>query len=420
MNRRIVVTGMGAVTPVGNNLQETWQNLINGRSGVGAITYFDHRAHNVHIAGEARAWDPLAHFSRKELRRTDPFARFAIVAAREAVAQARLKITDDNRYRVGVLVGSGVGGLGTYTEEFKVLAGKGPSRISPLLIPLIIIDSAGTRIAMEFGMRGPNYAVVSACSTGANAISTAYYHLRASAADVMVAGGSEAAITPMGIAAFDRMRALSHRNDEPQRASRPFDVQRDGFVMGEGAGVMVLETLEHALKRGAVPLAELIGYGSTNDAYHIAAPLDTGEGAAAAMRAAFADANIQPSDVDYINAHGTSTSLNDPIETAVIKEVLGEHAYNVPVSSIKSMIGHTLGAAGAIEALASIQAIRAGIVPPTINYEFPDPKCDLDYVPNVAREANIRVAVSNSFGFGGHNSVLVFRKYEDEGSTDEH
>ncbi len=413
MARRVVVTGMGAISPLGLDVPTLWQGLVEGRSGIGPITMFDATGHDTRIAAEVKGFDPLNYMDRKEARRTDRFVQMALAAAQEAFRQSGLQIDDGLAERVGVIMGSGIGGFSTLWEQFKVLLEKGPGFISPFLVPMMITDMAAGQLAIRYGAKGINFVTTSACSSSANAIGEASEAIRRGVADVMFTGGTEAPILSMAVAGFNAARALSTRNDDPQRSSRPFDAQRDGFVMGEGGVVLILELLEHALRRGAPILAEIIGYGSTCDAYHVSAPSPGGEGAARSMQMALASAGIQPDDVDYINAHGTSTQLNDVSETQAIKAVFGEHAYRIPISSTKSMVGHLLGAAGAIEAVASIQTIRTGTIHPTINYEFPDPQCDLDYVPNQARRADVRVVLSNSFGFGGHNVTLVFARYDE-------
>ena len=409
--RRVVVTGLGAISPLGLDFPTTWQNLVAGRSGVAPITLFDASAYKTRIAAEVKGFDPNARFGQREARRMDRFMQFAVVAAEEAVRHAQLPLEAIDRQRAGVVMGSGIGGIGTMFEETRTLLEKGP-RVNPFLVPRMLADSGPGIVAIRFGLQGPNLAVVTACASGTNAVGEATHIIRRGDADVMLAGGAEAAITPLALAGMSVIGALSTRNDEPEKASRPFDAQRDGFVMGEGAAFLVLESLEHAQRRGARILAEVVGYGSTCDAYHITAPAEDGAGAALCMRNALQSAGLRPQDIDYINAHGTSTRLNDKSETAAIKTVFGEHAYQVPVSSTKSMTGHLLGAAGALEAAFCVQALQEGVLPPTINYEFPDPECDLDYVPNQARQAAIRYAMSNSFGFGGHNATLILRRWD--------
>ncbi|BAT72112.1 3-oxoacyl-[acyl-carrier-protein] synthase II [Thermosulfidibacter takaii ABI70S6] len=408
--RRVVVTGIGCVTPLGNNVKESWEKLIKGVSGIGPITKFDASNLSSRIAGEVKNFDPTPYFDKKELKRTDPFLQYTIAAAEEAIKDSELNLDKINRDEVGVLIGSGIGGLQTIQENCQILATRGPRRISPFFIPMAIINMASAMVAMRYGFKGPQNAVVTACATGTNAIGDAFKIVQRGDAPIVIAGGAEAAICPLGVAGFSVMRALSTRNDEPEKASRPFDKERDGFVIGEGAGVLVLEDYEHAKKRGAHIYAEIVGYGMSSDAFHITMPDENGEGAALAMTRALKDAGVNPEELDYINAHGTSTPLNDKTETLAIKKVFGDYAYKLPISSNKSMIGHLLGAAGAVEAIFTIKTIEEGIIPPTINYEYPDPECDLDYVPNEAREKEVKVAMSNSFGFGGVNACLVFRK----------
>lgn len=409
---RVVVTGLGAITPLGNNVPALWEALAEGRSGVGPITQFDASDLATRIAAEVRDFDPKEHFGHKEARRLDRFMQFAVVAVEEAIADAGLVINEGNSEQIGVVIGTGIGGISTLVSQVQVLEKHGPRRVSPFFIPMILPDSAAGQVAITFGIKGPNMAITTACATGLNAIGEAAEMIRRGVIHTALCGGSEAAILPLTVAAFNVMGVLSTRNEEPQRASRPFDAQRDGFVIGEGAAILVLERLEEAQARGARIYGEVIGYGSSADAYHMAAPAVEGTGAAQAMRVALADAGLRPHDVDYINAHGTGTALNDVSETAAIKSVFGDYAYQVAVSSTKSMIGHLLGAAGAVEAIACLKALETGLIPPTINYEYPDPACDLDYVPNQARPANLRTAMSNSFGLGGHNACLIFRKFE--------
>lgn len=408
MRRRVVVTGLGAVTPLGNDVSTFWENLLTGKSGVGPITQFDASNLEVRIAAEVKDFDPVGLFGRREARRHDRFTLFALEAARQAVADAGLRFEQEDRDAVGVIIGTGIGGALTFLENYDVLLKAGPRRVSPFMIPMMMPNAAAAVIAITYGLRGPNICVSSACATGAHAIGEAAEMIRRGDAEVMICGGSEAVIHPLAVSGFANMGALSARNDEPQRASRPFDAKRDGFVLGEGAGVLVLESLEHAQARGARIYCELAGYGASCDAYHIAAPEEAGEGAALAMRRALADAGLPPEAVNYINAHGTSTPLNDRIETLAIRTVFGPHADRLAVSSTKSMIGHLMGAAGAVEAIVCVKTLETGWVHPTINYETPDPECNLDYVPNQARYLKPRVALSNSFGFGGHNGCLVF------------
>jgi len=415
--RRVVITGLGAITPLGQTVKETWENLVKGKSGVGYIDRFDTSNLPVKIAAQIRDFDPLRRLSQKEagvpIKKLDPFSIYALWAAEEAIEDSALLKGPFDPDRVGVIIASGIGGVETLEREIIVGYTKGYDRISPYLIPMMIPDMASGLIAIKYRFKGPNYCTVSACASSAHAIGDAFRLIRYGDADVMIVGGSEAPIIPTAVAGFSSMKALSTRNDEPEKASRPFDRDRDGFVMGEGAAVLVLEEYEHAMRRGAKIYAELVGYGATADAYHITAPCVDGEGAVKCMLRALEDAKLSPDEVDYINAHGTSTKLNDAVETLAIKRVFGERAYKIPISSTKSMIGHLLGAAGAIEAVATIMTIHTGIIHPTINYENPDPECDLDYVPNEARKKEVNVAISNSFGFGGHNVCLVFKKLEE-------
>ncbi len=413
MGRRVVITGLGVVSPVGSSLEKFWENLTAGKSGIGRITKFDPEGFPVQIAGEVKDFDPLEYFDRKEVRRTDPFIQFAVGAAVQAVKSSGLEESDVDKTRVGVLIGSGIGGLSTIEQQLKILWEKGPRRVSPFCVPMEIINMASGLVSIRFGYKGPNISVVTACATGTHAIGEAYRTIQYGDADVMVAGGAESCITPLAVAGFAAAKALSTRNDEPEKASRPFEKNRDGFVMGEGAGVVVLEELEHAKRRGARILAEIVGYGTSGDAYHMTAPAPEGEGAARAMENAIKDAGIKPEDIDYINAHGTSTKFNDLFETMAIKKVFGEHAYRVKISSIKSMIGHLLGAAGGVEVVSSVMTLQTGVIPPTINYEEPDPECDLDYTPNRAVKADVKYVLKNSFGFGGTNACLVLKRYED-------
>ncbi|MFZ8833091.1 MAG: beta-ketoacyl-ACP synthase II [Candidatus Caldipriscus sp.] len=415
--RRVVITGLGAITPLGQTVKETWENLVKGKSGVGYIDRFDTSNLPVKIAAQIRNFDPLKRLSQKEagvpIKKLDLFSIYALWAAEEAIEDSALLKGPFDPDRVGVIISSGIGGVETLEREIIVGYTKGYDRISPYLIPMMIPDMASGLIAIKYRFKGPNYCTVSACASSAHAIGDAFRLIRYGDADVMIVGGSEAPIIPTAVAGFSSMKALSTRNEEPEKASRPFDRDRDGFVMGEGAVVLVLEEYEHAMRRGAKMYAELVGYGATADAYHITAPCVDGEGAVKCMLRALEDAKLSPDEVDYINAHGTSTKLNDAVETLAIKKVFGERAYKIPVSSTKSMIGHLLGAAGAIEALATIMTIHTGIIHPTINYENPDPECDLDYVPNEARKKEVNVAISNSFGFGGHNVCLAFKRLEE-------
>lgn len=404
---------MGAVTPLGIGAEATWSAMIAGQSGAAPITRFDTTGHKTNFGCEVKGFDPNDFMDRKEARRMDLFAQLALASAAEAVEAAKLDDDSIDRDRVAVVYGSGMGGMAFYEQQIVKLHEGDTPRISPLFVPIIIGDIAAGHISMRWGFKGPNYAVQSACATSNNAIGIAMMHLMAGDADVVVTGGSEAPMTPAGLAGFNSMHALSTRNDAPEKASRPFDRDRDGFVMAEGAGCFVLETEEHMRKRGAEPLAELTGYGFTGDAHHLTAPAPMGEGAVRSMRAALKKAGLEPEQVDYINAHGTSTELNDSNETAAIKTVFGDHAYKLAVSSTKSMTGHLLGAAGAVELFATVQALRTGMIPPTINYENPDPDCDLHYVPNQAEERELRIAISNTFGFGGHNATLVVQRIDD-------
>lgn len=409
--RRVVVTGIGLVTPLGLTAEETWEALTAGRCGIGPITLFDAQGFDSRIAGEVKGFDPLRYMDRKEARRADRFTQFAVAAAQEALSQSSIDLSEDGGRRVAVIVGTAMGGIMTLAEEYEQLRTKGPGRVSPFLMPMMLPDMASGQLSIRLGARGPNLALVSACASGADAIGEAANLIARGEADAALAGGSEAPITPISVAGFAAAKALSTRNDDPATASRPFASGRDGFVIAEGCGMLVLEAEEHARERGARILAELAGYAATSDAYHVTQPDERGDGAVRAMQLALERAGLRPDDVNYINAHGTSTPLNDRMETLAIKRVFGEYAYHVPISSTKSMMGHLLGAAGAVEAGVCVLAIDRGVVPPTANYVEPDPECDLDYVPNVARPAVVDVAMTNSFGFGGHNSCLVFRRY---------
>jgi 3-oxoacyl-[acyl-carrier-protein] synthase II len=411
MSHRVVVTGLGVISPVGNTKEDFWNSLIAGKSGISRITYFDSSRFASQIAGEVKGFDPSSFISLKEIKRMDKFVQYAVSASKMAISDAQLNLDKEDTNRIGVLVGSGIGSLHTIEEEHKVLLEKGPSRISPFLIPMLIVNMAPGQIAISLGLKGPNSCVATACASSNHAIGDAFRILQRGEAEVMVTGGTESCITPLGVGGFCALKALSTRNDKPQAASRPFDKQRDGFVIAEGAGIVILETLEHALKRNARIYAEIVGYGMSSDAYHMTAPDPDGDGAARAMQAALNDAGLTPQDISYINAHGTSTPLNDKVETLAIKKVFGDYAKKVPISSTKSMTGHLLGAAGGIEFIACVLVIRDNIIPPTINYEFPDPDCDLDYVPNKARKANVDVAMSNSLGFGGHNATLICSRF---------
>jgi len=409
--RRVVITGVGAVTPVGNTAEEFWAALMEGRSGIGPITRFDTTGFDTRIAGELKGFDPLKYLDKKDDRKFDRFLKYAVACATMAVEDAALKTDTVDATRFGVLVGSGIGGLETLLDNAEVLRTKGPDRVSPFFIPMLIVNMASGIISMRLGAKGPNSSVVTACATGNHAIGDAAKIIERGDADVMIAGGSEAIIMPLTIAGFSQMKAMSTRNDDPAHASRPFDAERDGFVCGEGSGIIVMESLEHASRRDARIYAEIVGYGMTGDAHHMTAPDPEGDGAARAMAAALHDAGLEPSAVGYINAHGTSTPYNDKFETIAIKRVFGEHARKLAVSSTKSMTGHLLGAAGGIEAIATTFALHYGMLPPTINYEKPDPDCDLDYVPNQARKQDVEVALSNAFGFGGTNATLALRKF---------
>ncbi|MGB4871886.1 MAG: beta-ketoacyl-ACP synthase II [Candidatus Promineifilaceae bacterium] len=409
--RRVVITGMGTINPLGHDVATTWRQTAVGQSGIGPITQFDAREYKTQFAGEVKEFDPAELFGRKEARRMDRVTQFALAAAGQALAQAQLTVSDANRQRIGVMMGSGMGIMQPIIESQGVLQERGAGRVSPFFVPMMLADTPAALISIQFGLCGPNLALFTACASGNNALGEAARQVQYGVADVMLAGGSEACILPLAMAGFGVMGAISTRNDAPMEASRPFDKMRDGFVVSEGSAVLVLEALDHALARGAAIYGELVGYGTSADAYHISMPAEDGAGAAQAMRLALADAGLQPVDVDYINAHGTSTPLNDKSETAAIKQVFGDAAYTVPVSSTKSIHGHLLGATGALEAILCLQALREGLVPPTINYHTPDPDCDLDYVPDQARTADLQVAMSNTFGLGGHNATLVFRRW---------
>jgi len=409
--RRVVVTGLGALSPVGNTADEFWSSLLQGRSGVGPITKFDTDGYPTRIAGEVRNFDPLNFVDKKDARRLDPYLQYAVASSVLAVQDAMLDTGKVDGSRFGVLIGSGIGGISTLLESHRNLLEKGPDRVSPFFIPMIIANMASGLVSIRFGAKGPNSSVVTACATGNHAIGDSFKIIQRGDADEMIAGGSEAIIIPLTIAGFCSMKAMSTRNDEPTKAMRPFDATRDGFVCGEGAGIVILEALEHALARDARIYAEIVGYGMTGDAHHMTAPDPEGDGAMRAMTLALRDAGLDVSAVGYINAHGTSTPYNDKFETLAIKRVFGEHARRLAVSSTKSMTGHLLGAAGGVEAIATVLALHHGVLPPTINYETPDPECDLDYVPNQARKQNVEVALSNAFGFGGTNATLAFRTY---------
>ena len=412
MDRRVVVTGLGVISPVGNEIASFWDAIVGGESGIDKITSFDVSDFNSQIAGLVKQFNPQDYgIALRDTRRMDKFAQYAIAAAKQAIEDANLNLDKENRDRIGVLIGSGIGSLQIIEKEHKVLLKKGPSRVSPFLIPMLIVNEASGWVAITFRFKGPNSCVATACASGSHAIGDAFKIIERGDADMMIAGGTESSVTPMALAGFCALRALSCRNDEPQKASRPFDAQRDGFIMSEGAGVIVLESLEHATKRKAEIYAEITGYGMSCDAYHITAPDPDGQGAFLGIQAALQDAGLNPEEVDYINAHGTSTKLNDKIETMAIKKALGAHAKKVMVSSTKSMVGHLLGAAGGVEFLICCLAIKNSVVPPTINYECPDPECDLDYVPNLARQIPVNVVMSNSLGFGGHNATLIVKKF---------
>jgi 3-oxoacyl-[acyl-carrier-protein] synthase II len=410
---RVVVTGLGMITSLGNDLASSWEAMCQGKSGVSEITSFDTSQFRVHFAAQIKDFDPLLYMDRKEVRRNDPYEQLAIASSKQALAHAGLQITEENAADVGVYIGSGIGGLITMHDQFRVLYFKGPDRISPFFINMMIVDGAPGIVSILTGAKGPNFAIVSACATSANTVGEAWETIRRGDAKAMIAGGAEEGITPIAMASFDNMHAISRRNDDPQGASRPFDATRDGFVMGEGGAVLILEDLDFARARGAKILAEVIGYASTGDAYHVTEPSPGGEGLVRAMRRALQKAGLRPDQIDYINAHGTSTPYNDRTETQAIKTCFGDHAYRLAISSTKSMTGHTLGAAGAVESVACIMAIQTGIIPPTINLHHPDPDCDLDYVPNEARQATVNIAMTNSMGFGGHNACLIFKRYEE-------
>tara|TARA_Y100001936_G_scaffold60222_1_gene59365 strand:+ start:4304 stop:5539 length:1236 start_codon:yes stop_codon:yes gene_type:complete len=410
MSKKVMVTGLGLVTPIGNQVDITWNNLINGKSGIDYIKSFDPEEYETKIAAEVKEFDPSEILGRKESKRLDRFSQFACVASKEAVNHSGLDIQNEDATKIGVIIGSGVGGIITITEQHKVLLNRGPKRVSPFLVPMMLGDMASGQVSMMLGAKGPNFSTVSACATGADSIGEAYEMIRRGVIDVAIAGGTEAAVCPIGIAGFNSCMALSTKNDKPQFASRPFDKERDGFVLGEGAGIVILESEEHASKRNANVIAELLGYGASSDAHHVTQPHPEGEGASRAMEMALASSKTNINEIDYVNAHGTSTPLNDKFETISIKNTFGEHAYKMPISSTKSMTGHLLGAAGAIESVISILTINNSVIPATINYENPDPDCDLNYVPNQSIESDVSKVMTNSLGFGGHNSSLVFGK----------
>ncbi|MBA7599095.1 3-oxoacyl-[acyl-carrier-protein] synthase 2 [subsurface metagenome] len=411
INNRVVVTGIGILCPVGLNASSTWEALIAGKSGIDYITLFDPEPFATKFAGEVKGFEPTDYVSRKEARHMDRFIQLAVAASSQALKQAGIQINLSNQNNIGVIIGSGFGGLLTLSEQIRILLERGPDRVSPFLIPMMAANMASAQVSIMLGAKGPNFCTASACSSGSDAIGTAYEIIRRGDAQVMLAGGSEAAVTPIGIAAFNALRVLSTRNSEPRLASRPFDAEREGFVLSEGAAALMLEDLSFAQRRGANILAEIMGYGVSSDAYHVTQPPEDGEGAVRAMQMALNKAGLATTEIDYINAHGTSTPLNDKMETKAIKAVFGDTAYHIPISSTKSMMGHLLGGGGAVEAVICVMVIQHGIIPPTINLTHPDPECDLDYVPNIARQAKVTTALSNSFGFGGHNSVLVFRQY---------
>ncbi len=408
MPERVVITGYGAVSPLGLNIDDTWQALLEGKNGIGPITSFDASEHNVKVAAEVKGFTPTDFMDPRTARYTDRFAQYAICAAKQAIDHSRLNIDDENRYEIGIIIGSGIGGTRSMEDQVGVLNSRGPAKVSPFIVPMMIADNATGRVSIETGIRGFNLSLVSACSTGTDAIGIAYKMIKHEELKTALAGGTDAAITPLGVAGFSQAGALT-RNPDPATASRPFDAERDGFVMGEGSGVLVLESLSSALERGATIFAEIVGYGATSDAFHITQPLASGESALKAIQMALKDVPLE--EVDYINAHGTSTKLNDASETRAIKKGFGKKAYDIPVSSIKSMLGHMLGAAGALEAIVCCKVLEEQLIPPTINFNTPDPECDLDYVPNAARKAKVGTVISNSFGFGGHNSVLALKKY---------
>ncbi len=413
--RRVVVTGMGIICPTGNTVDEAWTNAAAGKTGIGPITRFDTSHLENHFGGEVKNFNPEEILGRREARRTDRVTQLGLYAARQAMADSGLVITEENRYDVGCVMGSGIGGIETIFESIKAFIERGAKAVSPLLVPMMLPDSPSSKVSMVFGMRGPNFAISTACATGNNCIGEATEIIRRGDAKAILAGSTEAGLVDVAIASFNNMTAISRRNDAPEKASRPFDRDRDGFVVAEGAGLLLLEELEHALERGAKIYAEVLGYGHTSDAYHVTAPLETGEGAAKAIERALEDANLTPQDIHYINAHGTSTPLNDKSETLAIKKALGEQAYEIPISSTKSVTGHLMGGAGSVEAIFTIMALQNNFVPPTVNLENPDPACDLNYTPNIGIPREISVAMSNSFGFGGHNAVIIMGKYKQNG-----
>lgn len=409
--RRVVITGLGVISPVGNDVGSFWQALLAGKSGIGPITTFDSSAFDSQIAGEVKGFDPLKYMDSKEAKRMEKFAQYAVAASKQAVSDAKLDLSRENTERIGVLIGCGIGSLRIVEQEYKTYLEKGPSRITPFMIPLMIVNEAAGQVSILLGLKGPNSCVTTACASGSNAIGDAFRIVQYGDADIMISGGTESSITHLGVGGFCSLKALSRKNDTPEKASRPFDKLRDGFVMGEGAGVVVLEELEHALRRNATIYAEMAGYGMSADAYHMTAPDSSGNGAHRAMRAALSDAGLKPEEIDYINAHGTSTALNDKIESLAIKNTFGAHAHKVAISSTKSMTGHLLGAAGGVEFVVCCLSIRDSVAHPTINQEVPDPECDLDYIPNISRKMKINTALSNSLGFGGHNATLIAKKF---------
>lgn len=415
--RRVVVTGMGILCPTGNNIEEAWQNAAAGKTGIRTIQRFDTSHLENHFGGEVKNFDPESFLGKREMRRTDRVTQMALYAAKQAVDDAKLEVTNENRYDIACVVGSGIGGIASIFESIRAYLEKGPKFVSPWMVPMMLPDAPSSKVSMQYGLRGPNFAISTACATGNNCIGEATEIIRRGQATMALAGSSEAGLVDVAIASFNNMTAISRRNEAPEKASRPFDVDRDGFVVAEGAAILVLEELEHALERGAHIYAEIVGYGHTSDAYHVTAPLETGEGAAEAILRALEDAELSPTDIDYINAHGTSTPLNDKSETVALKVALGEQAYEIPISSTKSVTGHLMGAAGAVEAVFSIMALNNNFVPPTVNLENPDPECDLNYTPNVGVPREIDKVMSNSFGFGGHNAVLIFSKYHANGHT---
>lgn len=410
--KRVVVTGLGAITPIGNNLTEYWNGLIQGKNGIGLITLFDASEYDCRIAGEVKGFDPLEYMGKKDARKMARFSHFAVASSKQALADANLEINAQNAEQVGVMIGTGVGGLKVMEEQLEILLNRGPSRVSPFTVPTMICNMAAGLTAIQTGAKGPNSCPVTACAAGSNAIGDAFRLIQRGDVKAMICGGTEAAITPLSFAGFSSAKALSFRNDDPEHASRPFDIDRDGFVMGEGCGILILEEMEHAINRGAKIYGEMVGYAMTCDAYHMTSPVPEGEGATRAIELALKDGSLNPQEVSYINAHGTSTPANDSTETKAIKKVLGKYAYNLAISSTKSMTGHLLGGSGGIEAVATVMAIANDQVPPTINLTNPDPECDLDYIPNESRSLKVEVALSNSFGFGGHNVTLAFRKFK--------